>query len=137
MFELVKSIVRKFLTLTEFDGMPSPIDRILYTRTNGYAKRNKDHDERARILGWGPASSRQAELHARPLVDSQRAYKVVRLHLLGGILLLDVDERGDVRGGTTPLPGLSLDKLVDQPAEMPKGWSLLKHLDNGLDRKRA
>lgn len=28
-FELVKSMVRKFMTLTEFDGMPSPIDRIL------------------------------------------------------------------------------------------------------------
>jgi len=61
----------------------------------------------------------------------------VRLHLLGEILLLDVDERGDVREGTTPLPGLSLDKLVDQPAEMAKGRGLLKHLYNGLDRKRA
>lgn len=59
-------------------------------------------------------------------------YETARLQLLRDILLLDVDETGDVRPGTTPLPELSLDKLVDQPAEMAKGWSFLKHPDNKL-----
>jgi hypothetical protein len=40
-------------------------------------------------------------------------YETVRLQLLGEILLLDIDEKGGVREGTTPLSGLSLDKLAD------------------------
>jgi len=40
-------------------------------------------------------------------------YETARLQLLRDILLLDVDETGNVRPGITPLPELSLDKLVD------------------------
>jgi hypothetical protein len=34
-FEEVKEMVQKFMTLTMFDGMPSPMDRILHMRTYG------------------------------------------------------------------------------------------------------
>ena len=40
-------------------------------------------------------------------------YETVRLQLLEDILLLDVDDKGGVHEGTTPLSGLSLDKPVD------------------------
>ncbi|KAK1920512.1 hypothetical protein P3342_008273 [Pyrenophora teres f. teres] len=48
------------------------------------------------------------------------------------VLLLDLDERDCVRPGTT-LPEVSVDQLVDQPAELATGWSFLKHPDNHLD----
>jgi hypothetical protein len=31
------------------------------------------------------------------------------------------------------LPGLSLDKIVDQPAEMSTGYSFLNHPDNNME----
>ena len=40
-------------------------------------------------------------------------YETVRLQLLRDILLLDVDETGDVRPGTIPLLELLLDDLAD------------------------
>ncbi|UPX14721.1 uncharacterized protein EKO05_0005196 [Ascochyta rabiei] len=59
--------------------------------------------------------------------------KTVRLQLLKDVLLLDLDERDCVRPGTTALPGLSIDRLVDHPAELATGWSFLKHPSNKLD----
>jgi len=38
MFELIKDMVRRFMTLTEFDGMPSPVNRMLHMRTYAYVK---------------------------------------------------------------------------------------------------
>jgi len=38
MFELIKDMVRRFITLTEFDGMPSPINRMLHMQTYAYIK---------------------------------------------------------------------------------------------------
>jgi hypothetical protein len=34
-FEEVKEMVQRFMTLTVFDGVPSPMDRILHMRTYG------------------------------------------------------------------------------------------------------
>ncbi|KAI4221646.1 MAG: hypothetical protein L6R40_008618 [Gallowayella cf. fulva] len=133
-FELVKEMVRRFMTLTEFDGEPSPMNRMLHMRTYAYAKAKETMSagrvswDRDRIL---------IDKQSFTLADLQSMvkglYETVRLQLLRDILLLDVDETGDVRLGTTPLPRLSLDKLVDQPAEMASGWSFLKHPENNFD----
>ncbi|KAI8931122.1 hypothetical protein NX059_012132 [Plenodomus lindquistii] len=60
-------------------------------------------------------------------------YETVRVQLLRDVLLLSLDDRGEVRRGSTTLPALDLDQLVDQPANMTCGWSFLKHPDNQLD----
>lgn len=61
----------------------------------------------------------------------------VPLQLLKDVLLLDLDERDRVRPGTTALPELFMDKLVDQPAELATGWSFLKHPSNNLNGWRT
>ncbi|CAA9967161.1 ATP-dependent DNA helicase Q1 [Pyrenophora teres f. maculata] len=60
-------------------------------------------------------------------------YETARWQLFKDVLLLDLDERDCVRPGTTTLPEVSVDQLVDQPAELATGWSFLKHPDNHLD----
>ena len=68
------------------------------------------------------------------LVDLQSMvkglYKLVRLQLLQELLLLDVNERGAVRDGTTQLPDLKLEDLRDNHAEMMEGWNFLKDPHN-------
>ncbi|KAK1912039.1 hypothetical protein P3342_012522 [Pyrenophora teres f. teres] len=54
-------------------------------------------------------------------------YETARWQLFKDVLLLDLDERDCVRPGTTTLPEVSVDQLVDQPAELATGWSFLKH----------
>jgi superfamily II DNA helicase RecQ len=60
----------------------------------------------------------------------QGLLETVRLQLLTDVLLLNVDPRGNVRAGTTALPPLALDELMDQPAEAGAGYSFLKHPAN-------
>jgi hypothetical protein len=60
-------------------------------------------------------------------------YEMTRLRLWTDVLLLDVGQSGDVRAGCTALPKLSMERLVDQPAELSAGFSFLKHLDNHFD----
>jgi hypothetical protein len=134
-FELVKEMVRRFMTLTEFDGEPSPMNRMLHMRTYAYAKAKETMSagrvswDRDRLL-IDKQSFTLADLQSM----AKGLYETVRLQLLRDVLLLDVDETGSVRPGTTPLPDLCLDKLVGQPAEMASGWSFLKHPENHFDK---
>jgi hypothetical protein len=60
-------------------------------------------------------------------------YKIARMQLLKDVLLLEMDARDQVRPGTTMLPELNLDQLVDQPADMLTGYSFLRHPDNNME----
>lgn len=106
---------------------------MLHMRTYAYA-RAKDSMTAGRV-SWD-RDRLLIDKQSFTLADLQSMVKglceTVRLQLLGAILLLDVDETGDVRSGTTPLPKLSLDEIIDQPAEMARGWSFLKHPENKL-----
>ncbi|KAL5370899.1 hypothetical protein DPSP01_014610 [Paraphaeosphaeria sporulosa] len=124
----------RFMTLSDFKGTPSPMNRMLRLRTltRTLAKRRNTPS----TMSWDGD---------RLLVDKQSfsladlwsmvkgLYETVRLQLLKDVLLLDLDERDEVWPRSTMLPPLSLDKLVDQPAELATGWSFLKHPDNKLD----
>jgi hypothetical protein len=60
----------------------------------------------------------------------QGLLKTVRLQLLTDVLLLNVDPHSNVRAGTTALPPLALNKLIDQLAEAGASYSFLKHPAN-------
>jgi hypothetical protein len=55
------------------------------------------------------------------------------MQLLKDVLLLDLDKRDSVRLGTTLLPELSIDKLLNTLAELAVGWSFLKYPSNRLE----
>lgn len=133
-YELVREMSERFLTLCDYRGTPSPMNRMLRLRTLARTEAKKHNTPG--IVAWD---------RDRLLVDKQSftladlrsmvrgLCETVRLQLLKDVLLLDLDERGCVRPGTTPLPKLSMDELVDQPAERATGWSFFKHPSNKLD----
>ncbi|EFQ85739.1 hypothetical protein PTT_19224, partial [Pyrenophora teres f. teres 0-1] len=124
----------RFMTLSDFKGTPSPMNRMLRLRT--LARSQARRRNTPGIVSWD---------RDRLLVDKQSfsladlrsmvkgLYETARWQLFKDVLLLDLDERDCVRPGTTTLPEVSVDQLVDQPAELATGWSFLKHPDNHLD----
>ncbi|CAA9960673.1 DNA helicase recq [Pyrenophora teres f. maculata] len=133
-YELVRDMADRFMTLSDFKGTPSPMNRMLRLRT--LARSQARRRNTPGIVSWD---------RDRLLVDKQSfsladlrsmvkgLYETARWQLFKDVLLLDLDERDCVRPGTTTLPEVSVDQLVDQPAELATGWSFLKHPDNHLD----
>ncbi|KAE8822995.1 hypothetical protein HRS9122_10470 [Pyrenophora teres f. teres] len=133
-YELVRDMADRFMTLSDFKGTPSPMNRMLRLRT--LARSQSRRRNTPGIVSWD---------RDRLLVDKQSfsladlrsmvkgLYETARWQLFKDVLLLDLDERDCVRPGTTTLPEVSVDQLVDQPAELATGWSFLKHPDNHLD----
>ncbi|UPX20622.1 uncharacterized protein EKO05_0010850 [Ascochyta rabiei] len=125
----------RFMTLSDFKGTPSPMNQMLRLRT--LARTQAKRRNTPGIVSWD-GDRLLIDKQSFSLADLRSMVKglceTVRLQLFKDVLLLDLDERGCVRPGTTPLPEVSVDKLVDQPAELATGWSFLKHPDNQLDR---
>jgi superfamily II DNA helicase RecQ len=132
--ELVREMAARFMMLSDFNNGATPMNRLLRLRALARAesrRRNADG-----MLSWSGD---------RLLIDQQSfslddlrstvkgLYETARLQLLKDVLLLDLDARDQVRLGTTMLPELSLDKIVDQPAEMSTGYSFLNHPDNDME----
>lgn len=133
-YELVKDMAERFLTLSDFQGKPSPMNRMLRLRTLARAQAKRRNTPGT--VAWDGDRllvDKQSFLLADLRSTVKGLYETARLQLLRDVLLLDLDETDQVRPGTTTLPALSMDKLVDQPAELATGWSFLKHPDNKLD----
>ena len=92
-FELVKKMVHRFMTLTMYGGVPTPMDRVLHMRTYGFSIRYGTNGE-GRVAWDGDKIL--IEKQTFTLVDLQSMvkglYETVRLQLLQELLLLDVDE---------------------------------------------
>jgi len=132
--ELVNDMAERFLMLSDFQHGPTPMNRLLRLRALARAESSRRNADG--VLSWSGE---------RLLIDQQSftlddlrltvkgLYETARVQLLKDVLLLDLDAREQVRPGTTPLPALCLDTLVDQPAEMATGYNFLHHPDNHLD----
>jgi hypothetical protein len=134
-YGLVRDMAERFMTLSDYKGTPSPMNRMLRLRTlaRTYAGRRNTPG----IVSWD-RDRLPVDKQSFSLADLRSMVKglceTVRLQLLKNVLLLDLDETDNVRPGTTPLPELSMDRLVDEPTELATGWSFLKHPDNKLDK---
>lgn len=132
--ELVSEMAVRFMMLSDFNRRATPMNRLLRLRALARAesrRRNADG-----VLSWSGD---------RLLIDQQSfsledlrstvkgLYETARLQLLKDVLLLDLDARDQVRPGTTMLPELSLDRIVDQPAERSTGYSFLNHPANNME----
>jgi len=134
-YQLVRDMAERFMTLSDFKGMPSPMNRMLRLRT--LARTQAGRRNAPGIVSWD-RDRLLIDKQSFSLADLRSMVKglceTARIQLLRDVLLLDLDDTDCVRPGTTGLPELSLDKLVDQPAELATGWSFLKHPRNQLDR---
>ena len=122
-FEEVKEMVQRFMTLTVFDGMPSPMDRILHMRTYGMKIRFSTKGE-GRVVWKGEEicidkiSFSMEEL--RGVVHGLN--ESVRKRLMEDLLCIEGGREG---GERARLPRLDLGELYDNPAELTEGWSFL------------
>ena len=125
-FSLVQSMVKRYMTLTQFDGQPSPMDFFYHTRTLGRSicmntasegRVSWHHDE----VQYGSTRFTMSKLRGmiHGLVEKTRT----RLHR--DLLLLNLDQHGRVQKGSTPLPALDLGRLRDDPTNTADGWSFL------------
>jgi len=91
-YALVRGMVHRFMTLTRYDGEPTPMNRILRLRTYGFRIRF-DTTAEGKVSWDGDKllidkiSFTMADL--RSMV--QGLYETVRIQLWKGLLLLDVD----------------------------------------------
>jgi hypothetical protein len=132
--ELVHDMAARFMMLSDFNHQATPMNRLLRLRALARAesrRRNADG-----VLAW---SGDQLLIDQQSFsLDDVRStvkglYETARVQLLKDVLLLELDERDQVRPGTTMLPELSLDEIVDQPANMSPGYSFLRHPDNKME----
>jgi hypothetical protein len=117
-FDTVRDLVQRFMTLVSYGGKPSPMDRILHIRTYGMKIRYMTKGE-ARISWQGERicidkiSFTMGEI--RSVVHG--LHETVRRRLSKDILMID-DER--------TLPPVDLEEAFDNAAEMSEFWSFLQ-----------
>ena len=134
MQQLVLDMAERFITLSTYKNALTPINCMLRLRTLARTEGIKHNT--AGIVAWN-RDRLLTNKQSFTLNNLQSIIKglceTARMQLLKDVLLLDLDERDSVRPGTTPLPELSMDRLLDTPAELAVGWSFLKHPSNGLE----
>ena len=122
-FEEVKEMVQRFMTLTMFDGMPSPMDRILHIRTYGMKIRFSTKGE-GRVSWKGEeicidkTSFSMEEL--RSVVHGLN--ESVRKRLMEDLLCVEGGREVEERAR---LPKLDLGELYYNPAELTEDWNFL------------
>jgi hypothetical protein len=132
--ELVGEMSTRFMVLSDYSHIATPMNRLLRLRALARSesrRRNADG-----VLSW--SGDRLLINQQSFSLDDLRStvkglYETARMQLLKDVLLLELDARDQVRSGTTMLPELNLDRLVDQPADMSTGYSFLRHPDNNLE----
>ena len=120
-FEVIRQMVHKFMTLTEFGGIPSPMDRMLHMRTYGMKIRYTTKGV-ARVSWEGgmvcidKISFTLGDLRA--VVHGLE--ETARQRLTGELMMAD----------SSQMPGLDLQKLFDNAAEMAEEWNFLRDSRN-------
>lgn len=124
-------MAEKCMQLSSFQADISPMNRMLrlLTLATTLAKQRNTLG----LAAW-EGDKILIDQQSFTLADLQGMIKglceTVRRRLFTDVLLLDVDESGRVRTGCAALPPLSMERLVDQPAELSAGFSFLQHPDN-------
>ncbi|KAI9881994.1 MAG: hypothetical protein M1823_006286, partial [Watsoniomyces obsoletus] len=124
---LVQEMVTSFMTLTAFGGKPTPIDWVL--RLRAYGKKIRGDTNAAGVVQWvGDTIMYGYVQYSMPQLRSMvhGLVETTRKELHRELLLLDVDETGQLADGATTLPAIEWDKVVDNPAELRAGWNFLQ-----------
>jgi superfamily II DNA/RNA helicase len=129
----VQGMVDTFMTLTQFHGHPTPMDRIYHQKTYGM-----------KIRYTTKAEGRVSWQGERILIDKisftmddirtvvHGLNETVRQRLIRNLLMYPEE---DATNTWKPdgLPGFELSQLFDNPAELSEGWSFLKDSRNSWE----
>jgi hypothetical protein len=138
-FDRVRAMVQRFMTIIAFQGQPSPLDSILRLRAYGRAIRANTNADG--VVSWHGDEllygHTQFSMGALRMMVHGLVHQAT-LRLRQAVLLLDTDAEGAIKPGTTALPAIRWDKLVDNAAEAKVGWSFVndprnKEAFNGVD----
>lgn len=123
-FPQVQTMVQEFMCLTQFDGQPSPIARILHMRTFGLkiSLTTKSAPRVAWRDGCNEVSIDQTSFTMGELRDMVHGlHETCRERLVTQLMFLQGEEQ---------LPQLELKRLFDNPAELGEEWSFLQDVRN-------
>ncbi|KAF2008293.1 hypothetical protein BU24DRAFT_323083, partial [Aaosphaeria arxii CBS 175.79] len=124
-------MVNRFMTLTQYGGEPTPMDAIQRLKAFGMSIRFNTNAEG--VVDWiGDTLSYGNIRFSMPQLRSMVHGLIAstRRHVIEALLLLPLDEEGDIRKGGTALPIIHWDRLVDNAAERKTGWSFMEDTRN-------
>ena len=108
----VQEMVTRFMTLTAFGGAPTPTDWML--RLRAYGKKIRGDTNAAGVVQWvGDTILYGYVQYSMPQLRSMihSLVETARVELHRELLLLDVDDYGQLADGATPLPAVEWDKM--------------------------
>ena len=103
-------MVYRFITLTEFSGQPSPMNFLLRLRTYGRTIRINSSEDG--VISWHRDKVQCGSVRFTISALQSMVYGLVDstwTELRRNLLLLDVNNRGKIVPGSTPIPPLDLD----------------------------
>ncbi|PVH90690.1 hypothetical protein DM02DRAFT_485853, partial [Periconia macrospinosa] len=124
-------MANRFMTLTSYNGQPTPMDAIL--RLKAYGMKIRFNTSAEGVIDWVDDTLLYGHIRfSMPQLRSMihGAIASARQHLLKELMLLQVNDEGEVVPGTTALPAIYWDRLVDNPAEPKMGWSFMEDVRN-------
>jgi hypothetical protein len=117
----------RFMTLTEYNDKPTPMDSILRLRAFGFKTRFTTNVEG--VVDWvgdtllyGNIQFSMPQL--RSMIHGMMAS--ARQQMLSDLMMLQVDSEGEIIPNTTACPVIHWEKLVDNAAEQKVGWSFME-----------
>lgn len=126
-YYFVCEMANRFMTLTSYGGEPTPIDAI--QRLKAYGMKIRFTTNAEGVVDWSGDTLLYGNIRfSMPQLRSMIHGLIAstRRLLLTKLMLLQVDDEGDIIAGTTPLPAIDWDRLVDNPAERKMGWSFME-----------
>lgn len=129
---LVRSMVRRFMVITDDEGEPSPMDWMLDTRTYGFHIRYNTSAEG--MISWVGDSILYPPIQFSMQQVQGMAHGLVaetKRQLVRDLLLLQSDDDGEAQEGQ--LPRIHWPDMVDNPAEQRVGWSFLDDVRNRFE----
>jgi hypothetical protein len=125
--EFVQDMANRFMTLSEYNGKPTPMDSILRLRAFGFKIRFTTNAEG--VIDWMGDTLLYGNIQfSMPQLRSMIHGMIAsaRQHMLAKLMLLQVDGEGSIVKGTTPCPVIDWGRLVDNAAEQQVGWSFME-----------
>ena len=123
-YELVKTMVNRFMCLTQFHGQPTPMDRLLHMRSFGM-RVSFNTKTAARVTwksGYQEVCIDQAHFTMTELRDLVHSLlETCKERLVKQLMYLEEEKQ---------LPELELSQLHDNPAELVEGWSFFDNARN-------
>jgi len=126
-FDFVEEMANRFMTLVSYGGRPCPVDWLQRLKAYGMKIRYTTNAEG--VIEWVDDTLLYGNIQfSIPQLRSMMhgLVETTRVELRRDLLLLDMDDEGNIVAGSTQIPTIDWTHLVDNPAERRVGWSFVR-----------